>query len=239
MSTHSLIFHSVAFNFPSPWVCGSFSDSLPENSIKSMILSLYPKRHCNLLLCPATPVPLSLCVSVSVRWIIALGKPAAMSWGYASSPWRAHMVQNGGLQPTDSKELKPLATKTWVSLEGDSTVCQAWNDFSPCCNFDSTLLRDPEPLTVVTESPRLPNQLPSFSAYPVWPLGYETMLNEYVIVCTLTEWNFLRKVTVLKFHTNVNVCLKSLFWWEMGMNSQSHNHSETYFFPPKELSHAW
>lgn len=60
MSTYSLIFHSVAFNFPSPWVCGGFSDSLPENSIKSMILSLHPKRHCNFLLCPTTPVPLSL-----------------------------------------------------------------------------------------------------------------------------------------------------------------------------------
>ena len=96
MSTHSLIFHSVAFNFPSSWLCGGFSDSLLENSIKSMILSLHPERHRNLLLCPATPVPLSLCISVSVRWITALGKPAAMSGGHASSPWRAHMVQNRG-----------------------------------------------------------------------------------------------------------------------------------------------
>lgn len=116
MSTHSLIFHSVAFNFPSPWVCGGFSDSLLENSIKSMILSLHPERHCNLLLCPAIPVPLSLCISVSVRWITALGKPAAMSGGHASSPWRAHMVQNRGLQPTDSKELKPFANKNMSEL---------------------------------------------------------------------------------------------------------------------------
>lgn len=224
MSTHSLIFHSVAFNFPSPWVCGGFSDSLLENSIKSMILSLHPERHCNLLLCPATPVPLSLCISVSVRWITALGKPAAMSGGHASSPWRAHMVQNRGLQPTDSKELKPFANKNMSELGRRFYSLSSLKWLQPLLQLDSTLLRDPGPLTVVTESPRLPNQLPSFSADPVWPLSYETMLNEYVIVCTLTKWNFLRKVTVLKFHTNVNVCLKSLFWWEMGMNSQSHNH---------------
>ena len=132
-----------------------------------------------------------------------------------------------------------LPTKTWMSLEGDSTVCQAWNDSSPCCNFDSTLLRDPEPLTVVTESPWLPNQLPSFSAYPVWPLGYETMLNEYVIVCTLTEWNFPRKVTVLKFHTNVNVCLKSLFWWKWEWILKATTTRKPIPFSPKELSPAW
>ena len=132
-----------------------------------------------------------------------------------------------------------LPTKTWVSSEGDSIVCQAWNDSSPCCSFDVTLLRDPEPLPVVTESPGLPNQLPSSRAHPTWPLGYETMLNEYVIVCTLTEWNFLRKVTVLKFHTNANFCLKTVLVRNGNEFSKPQPLGNLFLPPSKEWSHAW
>lgn len=135
-----------------------------------------------------------------------------------------HGAEHQRLTPTDSKELKPFANKNRSELEGDSTVCQA--EMTPA--LVATLTAPSWETLELSHCghekvPDCQNQLPSFSAYPVWPLGYETMLNEYVIVCTLIEWNFPRKVTVLKFHTNVNVRLEPVLV-EMGMNSQSHNH---------------
>lgn len=119
------------------------------------------------------------------------------------------------------RKLKPSADKNMSELKRRIySPVKPWNASLTLC----TLVRDPELLTMVIRESLSTKPITIFQFLLYLTLGYRTTLNKYMIVYIYTEWNFLRKVTLLRLHTNVNFCLKIVFWWETWISSQSHNH---------------
>lgn len=139
-----------------------------------------------------------------------------MSGGTRKLLRRAHMVQNRGLPPTDSKELKPLPTKQeWAWKEILQSV--AWND-------SAALVAT---LTAPLERPWASHcgHGESLIAKPVTYSSVLTLFNSLLWdnvgmnmwLCVHSQnVNFPRKVSLSESFTQMlPICLKSLLWWEM------------------------